>query len=157
MKPFETAHKACRWPGCGIDPNADGIARVRPRQYCDEHRRERWREAGRKASGWDYQGGNSSGRPGGRPRRQPGERWYDDGGYVMVKLDPGPARHEHRLIMEDVLGRSLRKGESVHHINGVRDDNRPENLELWVGPIRYGQRAADITCCHCGMPYLAEP
>jgi hypothetical protein len=50
----------------------------------------------------------------------------------------------HRIVMEYMLGRPLAKGENVHHINGVRDDNSPENLELWVKPQPTGQRVADL-------------
>jgi hypothetical protein len=46
--------------------------------------------------------------------------------------------------MAEVIGRPLRKGENVHHKNGNRKDNRPENLELWVSGQPAGQRVQDV-------------
>ena len=50
---------------------------------------------------------------------------------------------EHILVMEQVLGRHLLRQESVHHRNGVREDNRPQNLELWTRPQPTGIRVSD--------------
>ena len=82
---------------------------------------------------------------------QIGERRKTKNGYVMLKVaDSQTAEYpnlywksEHAAIMEKHIGRSLLPGENVHHKNGIRDDNRLENLELWSKAQPAGQRVTD--------------
>jgi hypothetical protein len=75
--------------------------------------------------------------------------YIGDEGYVSVYApnheNAGKAGRiqEHRLIMALTLHRTLIGGEEVHHRNGRRADNRPENLELWIKSQPAGQRVED--------------
>jgi hypothetical protein len=64
-------------------------------------------------------------------------------GYIKVTAN-GQFMLEHRYVMEQYLGRPLWEDENVHHKNGIRDENRLENLELWAKAQPAGQRVADI-------------
>ncbi|MEU4576623.1 HNH endonuclease [Nonomuraea sp. NPDC023979] len=85
------------------------------------------------------------------PVRKNEGRYVDTDGYVQTHVQEGhPFRTkgqrvpEHRLVMELFLSRPLRAGETVHHKNGIRHDNRIENLELWASTHPYGQRVVDL-------------
>lgn len=90
------------------------------------------------------------------PRKEKSPSWKGGrrilkSGYVTLrrpefpgKENYGPEVFEHVVIMSRYLNQVLRKGETVHHKNGIRDDNRIENLELWAKNHGAGQRVEDL-------------
>jgi hypothetical protein len=64
-------------------------------------------------------------------------------GYVRLSMGRNKDIYEHRFVMEKHLGRALLPFENVHHINGIKTDNRIENLELWSTSQPCGQRVKD--------------
>lgn len=51
---------------------------------------------------------------------------------------------EHRLVMQQMMGRILKKEENVHHKDGNKLNNQADNLELWARSQPSGQRAEDL-------------
>jgi len=85
-----------------------------------------------------------------------GGRTVSSEGYVLVMKKGHPFANkdgyvpEHRLIMENIIGRILLRSECVHHRNGIKDDNRPENLEIVAPTNHYG----NVICPHCQKHFL---
>ncbi|MDT7539547.1 MAG: hypothetical protein QOI82_3132 [Actinomycetota bacterium] len=84
-------------------------------------------------------------------RRASGEGHLNKQGYVMRRIN-GRDIAEHRYVMEQLLGRELASHENVHHVNGIRNDNRTNgplrgyrsgNLELWSSWQPCAQRVVD--------------
>ena len=79
-------------------------------------------------------------------------------GYVMVKNRDHPNADnngyvaEHRMVMSDFMERPLERHELVHHKNGVKDDNRLENLKL----LTYSNHHGEIKCPFCKERFLLK-
>jgi len=111
--------KLCSLSQCNLDSYSKG--------YCEKHYR-RWRKHGDASV---------------ILRNEPGMGCLDPTGYIRVPNPDGGQTFQHRLVMQESLGRRLFPKETVHHKNGIRHDNRIENLELWSGAHPQGQLVTD--------------
>lgn len=152
---MEQTKKRKAWNKGLTKENHLGIARVASKKSL-------WWKSGERKETREKIGNSSRGRPGLRGDKNPwwkgGRRIDSRDGYVLVhKPEHLDSRKdgsilEHRLVMETILGRRLTKDEDVNHINGKKDDNRPENLKL----VRHYAHYEEMCCPKCEFKFLTR-
>ena len=83
--------------------------------------------------------------------RWKGGKYKTKSGYIQV-LTNNVYKLEHRDKIEKLLSRTLEKYEHIHHLNGIKDDNRLENLKVVINKNHYGE----IRCPKCQYNFLIK-
>lgn len=130
--PVAHSREKCTIEGCDFRQHARGL--------CSAH----------------YQLAKRNGDPSVKLKAPNGSGYITPNGYKLVSAD-GRQIMEHRHVMQRHLDRQLLPEENVHHKNGVRNDNRIENLELWSSSQPWGQRVEDKVTWAYEMLMLYAP
>jgi len=80
-----------------------------------------------------------------------GGKYQDKSGYIHILVN-GEYFLEHRYLVEKLLNRKLTKFEQIHHLNGIKNDNRLKNLKLVINRRHYGE----IECPRCKYKFLIK-
>lgn len=119
---------------------------------------DRRRRAKKHAERYGIGAGDQRGRHGNQARGPANGRWNDgrmltSHGYVLVRVPDGHHlqqahgyAYEHQVVAEQKLGRRLRDGEVVHHLNGDRSDSRQENLCVGAWPDHARAHVSSASC-----------